>query len=69
MTTAATEAEIQRTKKIIRELDQLDAALEETNLLFEHIKKLRRKCDSMGGRFDRLTAQQQVTVRPDTRRR
>lgn len=67
-TTAAADAQIQKTRELINELDKLDEALEEATLLFEHIKGLRKRAEIMGGRFDRLTAQQ-VSVRPDPRRR
>lgn len=67
-TAAEADAQIRRTKKILQEIDNLETAFDETAVMFDHIKSLRKKTESLGGRFDRLSAQQ-VSVRPDPRRR
>lgn len=67
-TAADAENQIRRTKLILQEIDKLEAAFDETAVMFDHIKTLRKKADSLGGRFDRLSTQQ-VSVRPDPRRR
>lgn len=68
-TAAEADAQIKKTRKIIEKIDELEAALEETEIMFDHIKSLRKKTENLSGRFDRLSTQQQVSVRPDPRRR
>lgn len=67
-TSAAADAEIRKTKFLLQEIEKLDAYFEDTARLFDHIKSMRKRCDALGGRLDRMPTQQ-VSVRPDARRR
>lgn len=67
-TNASADAQIAKTKKLIREMDALDAQLDHYEELFNHIKRLRQRTESLDSRFDRLSIQQ-VSVRPDPRQR
>lgn len=46
--------QIARTKRIMQDMDKLDAKLEEVDHVCDVVRKLKKRCDAAGGRLDNI---------------
>ncbi|KAJ9664343.1 hypothetical protein H2198_000272 [Neophaeococcomyces mojaviensis] len=68
-TNAAADREIERTKKLLRELDRLDEEMEKARRVCAVVRGLKAKVDAASDRLDRAITIQVSTPRPPTRPR
>lgn len=62
-------AEIERTKKIMAKLDELEEEMEEVTNVCKKIKALKQRCDQAGGRMDQIAVARSGRPPPTSSRR
>lgn len=63
------DAEIERAKKLVARLDELEEEMEEVKNVCKKIKALRQRCDQAGGRMDQIAVARSGKPPPTSSRR